>query len=319
MFTLRVFFLDLLAFVPHPEGMWVLLPDGREGGVRHDGTVIERHFPVVLFDTKQRNESDWPTVKARLKLEGDRIGEIWALEREEVRISSETKVLSRGIEMASGNPGSTLPSEIDRSDFSWIPNMEIIAPESAQIDPECLAMPVQTEKLISRMWIPGGRLNTCRFAGRKLVNHPAEVIPFEFKADDHSAARGPAHAIADLAVVEIDIEGECVSIEAVPFGSDNIARSIKLHPCQGAVDILLANLSPVSGEDNFRSGPHFELYYSLAKEGVNMGLVPFAVHNGSAVAASIVNGSVPLFLEEVSEFRPGGISRQICTFAKFRA
>src|SRR5688572_10835203 len=59
---LRIYFVDLIAFVPQADGsVWVLLPEARQARTASDGmTMIDPHYPVILFDREDsEEEGDW--------------------------------------------------------------------------------------------------------------------------------------------------------------------------------------------------------------------------------------------------------------------
>lgn len=317
MLTLRIFMIDLIAFVPDGGGLWALLPEARKEKVLNE-TTIESHFPVVLFDTDEEDAGDWDEVKPKLNLFGERRGRIWLLEREEVRISAQ--ILSDPLTLGANTPPGVLPNSGSREDAAWIPRMQNIAPAAAQVDPACLASPTNTNRIVARMRIPAGLLRTVRFAGTRT---PSRIRPFTFRTGASTPAIGSARAIADAVVVDLRVGDSAVVFESVGLEDGAPRRQFTLTPRGNSrvVNVLLGNLSPLNpAQPDETSGPHFARYYDLSAQAVQQRPIPFVEPNGGFVQSIKVNTrKTPLFLRQIHQARLGAINRQICTFAMLSA
>jgi hypothetical protein len=323
MLTLRVFLLDLLALVDEGGRRWVLLPNATEGGVRDDGTPIDRHFPMALFETGAVNEGDWPILKQELGLQGDRHGTAWRLNREDFLLPDPPQP---GVfEETDAAGGHALPDPQTASDVSWIPRL------NAQVNPACIVPgpPVQTNKILARAPLLGGHFRTAAFARVRSPNFAAgEVRPFSFGLAPPQGENG-ARALADRLLLEYEVNAPSIVVRARSFDLDPQSgqpktREIELPPLNGSsvVNVLLANVSPLQPQQRAdKAGFHFHLYYDLAADPPASAQrpIPFVAPGNAGIRPGLVTLTMPATFENAFRNPIGGFENKICTFARLTA
>jgi hypothetical protein len=321
MLTLRVFLLDLLALVDEGGRRWVLLPNAINGGVRDDGTPIDRHFPMALFDTEAVNGGDWEDLKDELGLEGDRPGTAWRLNREEVLLPDPVQPGFQEVNVASG---SALPDPQTSGDISWVPQV------NDQVDPACIVPGplVQTDKILARARLLGGRFRTAAFARVRSPNFEAgEVRPFVFGLQPPQSANG-ARALADRLLVEYEVDvpndDPRIMVKARSFDAEGEEREIELRPRNGGsvVNVLLANVSPLLPQQRAQTtGFHFHLYYDLAANPRASARrhIPFVAPGNVGIRPGLVTLPLPDAFENAFRNPIGVVEHKICTFVRLAA
>lgn len=292
MFTLKIFFLGLIAFSPSPDGqeLRVLLVDGRQGYTTSDGTEIGPHHAFLMATAGSCQNDCTPgdsniadfffgkygsAAPGRLSeaLVG---GAVWRLSESEIELRAPQEISGQPLALRSTRTASPTParlpaSELEASDFSWLANLGQIAEDSGGLNLDHLEEPAQTGWVIATLRLRNGRISAYRLAGVE-----NQVIPIGFRALLGGATSNYSQALADSVMAEIQIEGEAVEIVEKSFDGAT-RKTLRLKPnAQGVVELALLNMPPVhNGHTHHTSTPnttglpdpgkHFELFYALTK------------------------------------------------------
>lgn len=334
MAKLCIYFVDLIAFVQNSDGSyWVLMPDARRPSTASDGSQIDAHHPVVLFEIPDRGDSDWPRIHQLLHLE-DPVSkhQAWLLERQELRI----RISSPAGVQAPGTSSVGLPTQSDNIHFTWVPDLAAMGID-AKVHPDCLvSLPARpgesppSPKIVSRLRLESGTLATFQFVRAK-ENHvlpPAPKIPkLEFRPLGGGSPIGQERACADVAVIDIPLVVPEVVIEAIDMDNDGaVLRSIPLAPAPGAGDVinlLLGNLSPDPETPPPPAGVHFERYYDLLETPPAQRPVPQLVAGFSADSTTYtepagINSDFPIFIITALQVDFSGLNPPICSIVKLQ-
>lgn len=289
MFTLKIFFLGLIAFSPSPDGqeLTVLLVDGRQGYTASDGTEIGPHH-AFLMATAGSCQSDCTAGDQRtaefffgeyggaLGRLSDALagGAVWRLSESEIVLRAPQELTGQPLALAQTRTAVAFPSALpanplEASDFSWIANLGQISPASGGLDPDHLQEPSWTGWVVATLRLRNGRVSAYRLAGVE-----NQVIPIGFRALGGGATSNYSQALADSVMAEIEIEGEAVEIVEKSFDGAT-RRTLRLKPnAQRVVELAILNMPPVhNGHAGHASTPnptalpdpgkHFELFYQL--------------------------------------------------------
>lgn len=292
MFTLKIFFLGLIAFSPSPDGqeLTVLLVDGRQGYTVSDGTEIGPHHAFLMARAgscqNDCSPGDERTAQFFFGKYGSAApgylsdtlvgGAVWRLSESEIVLRAPRAITGQPLALSStraaGTSRSALPAgPLEASDFSWIANLGQISPASGGLDPDHLREPTLTGWVVARLRLQNGRVSAYRLAGVE-----NQVVPIGFRALRGGATSNYAQALADSVMAEIEIEGEAVEIVEQSFDGAT-RRTLRLKPnAQGVVELAILNMPPVhNGHADHASAPnptglpdpgkHFELFYQLTK------------------------------------------------------
>lgn len=301
MFTLKIFFLGLIAFVPNQDGteLNVLLVDGRQGYTTSDGTEIGPHYPFLLARSASCQgdcERSLETAEFFFSKYGsgasERLGDAllsggaWRLSESNLSIPSwatpagptRRLALERTAAAVSADPKARLKAAVPNDprvagDLRWFANLDQIHPGLGGVDPDHLAERPHDGWIVARLRLDRGRVSTYRLAG---VGD--QVVPIDFRPLSGGRSSGFTQALADSVVAEIDIEGDSVEIFEEGFGGGN-RRTMKLTPQDGVVEIALLNTPPIAashvhttangatnpGDSASLVGKHFEVFYELAR------------------------------------------------------
>ncbi len=303
-FMLRIYFLGLIAFVPDPSGkqMTALLVDTSHAGHASCGEhSVPLHQPVLLaragscqgecsadsdiaslvFGSKALSED--PVESLNLLRQALRNGSSWKLDNVILTLQTgdpgqpqpapSLQVLSRNSErfdLGETAAGGLMPNDRDdREDFGWVVDLGRLDPAWQAVDTDVFE-PAPKKDLIKARWpLTQGKAKTFRLSG-----FPDDIVPVELRTFPE-ALPWPGfrpRAAADVVVVEIEIEGQQVSVQATPFGGST-ARTMTLTPEAGVVEIAVLNLPRESFVPYAQQGPtqapqdyvdyHFELFYEL--------------------------------------------------------
>lgn len=324
---LRIYFLDLIAFVPAADGSyWILLPEAQQPTVASDGTTaIDPHFPIALFDLGDQGASDWQRIHHLLKLAqppGDH--EAWLLERQELRIAvPQALPVQAAVGAATG-----LPTVATRADFSWVPNLPSVG-IPATVDSACYkdAGQAPSPKIVARLPLRVGSLQSFRFVKR--VKNPhlplAKSIPrLELRPLGGGGPVGSSRACADFVMARIPFSTPTIEISTVSLDSGQPipGRSIVLTPTgpenQKVAELLVANLSPDPLGEGPPYGVHFERYYDLFQTPAPNRPIPY-VDAGFPQDASTytspqgIDGDLPTFITAAIRYPFGGLNGAICS------
>ena len=335
MSELRIYFVDLIAFVPVvDDSVWVLLPEARQPILASDGmTTIDPHYPVVLFDFKNPNGEDWPQIHNLLNLTpppGQHVA--WLLNRQELRISVPA---NPPVQRPGTGPGATgLPTSTDWTDFTWVPDLAFQG-IPAKVDPDCLrpagngSGQTPSAKIVARLHLETGGLTTFQFVKRPEPLDPQNLLVprLELKPLVGGPASGPLRACADVAVATIPFTGPTIEVSAVNLdtGQPVPGRTIQLTPTGSVVSLLLGNLSPESATGyGPRYGVHFERYYDLLPVRPLQLPIPhldpgFPDDPASYRSAVGVNGRTPTFIMEALQVPFAGFNGPICSLTTLQS
>lgn len=333
MSELRIYFVDLIAFVPTTDGsIWILLPEARQPTLASDGvTRIDPHFPIVLFDLPNQG-GDWQLIHQILKLTPP-IGnhEAWLLDRQELRIA-----IPPSLPVQKPGAASTgLPQPVNRTHFTWVPNLAALG-IPAQVDPGCL-LPAGTSsgqtpspKIVARLHLQKGELTTFQFVKRSLTTFPYQLrVPqLEFRPLGGGAMSGTARACADSVVAIVPFTGPTIDLLAVDLdtGLPVPGRSIQLREnASGVINLLVGNLSPVptAGTDP-PFGVHFERFYGLLPALPATRPIPyldsgFPTNPATHTSTTGINGLNPTFIRTALQVPFAGFNRPICSLATLQS
>lgn len=286
MFSLKIFFLGLIVFVPSPDGkeLTVLLVDGRQGYTTSDGTELGSHAPYLLARAESCSGNCSPSPEtadfffskfgsgAQERLDEALLGGgAWRLSESELSLTAGGSSLALNRTRTGGREKSALPADpLEAQDVGWIADLKLIDSRVLGIDPDHLADRPLNGWVVARLRLRNGRVSTYRLAG-----YDDQVVPIAFRPIVGGPTSGYAQALADSVVAEIEIQGDSIEIEEESFGGGN-RRHMRLFPREGVVELALVNTPPASSAHAGHGAPtvkdalpgpgkHFEIFYELAK------------------------------------------------------
>jgi hypothetical protein len=289
-FVLRIFFSGLIAFVPNSNGteMNVVLANTPHEYTLADGTALPHHHPILLARASSCEGTcvtdDQPEIASYLfsnktatqaqtslnhALQG---GGAWALAGSDLTLAGPVEPLAirSGVRGRDDN-GALLAvprSAAEREDFTWVANIDEIAPETNGFK-DSLTLPEAPPActVAARLKLRNGKLFTY-----SLVKIDSKAIPVYFRKPSGEAPEAPyAQAVANWVVAEIRVPGDSVDVVEQSFNDSSKRRAMKLHPVNGVVEIALLNLPPYETPDPAAPPPppapgqHFQVFYDLVK------------------------------------------------------
>ncbi len=289
-FVLRIFFSGLIAFVPNSNGteMNVVLAHTPHEYTLADGATLPHHYPILLaragrcegtcvtpdkqgiagylFANKTASQAETSLNHA---LQG---GGAWALSGSDLTLAGPVEPLAVRIGVRGRDDnGALLPvprTAAEREDFTWVPDLSEIAPESNGFKESLtLAEPPPGCTVAARLKLRSGKLFTY-----SLVKIDSKALPVHFRKALGDAPDAPyAQAVANWVAAEIRVPGDSVDIIDQNFNDSSKQRAMKLHPVNGVVEIALLNLPPYEEPDPAAPAPeplpgqHFQVFYDLVK------------------------------------------------------
>ena len=315
---LRIYMLDLLAFVHKGTDLWVLLRDGRGGGTSSTHEHLTEHYPIVLFDMDDTGVgNDWPLIAKLLKLSGPRgtPPQAWLLNAEEIHVPPQAAEPA-GVQVNLDAAGVYPVKGANENHFGWVPKMSSISPAHAQIDGKLITGSLPSQKIIARLQLTQGRIETyefCKFQDIEKNEATPQIHSFEFRkqADPSSLSRS-AKALTEVVVAKILLDGPTVEIKT------SGGKSIILSTRDGqTINFLVGNLSPINTGEPDGRGKHFEYYYKLSTlDDGSVGAVPFLADDPS-VDPKKVEPPLPLFFDNIDPDAKSTNNRPICSFVQF--
>jgi hypothetical protein len=275
MFTLRLIFYGLIAFVPDSsgQGMLAIMPN-TAGMVASDGCPLPEHQQVFILREGTCASSNCGDGKIfpvapqhRFEIEPAYTIPWW-----------EIKDLAT---MAGGEQPALPDSALETRDVGWIPLLPTVAPGAGGFPAVCVPWPEYCP--IQAMFrLHHGTTSVCHLVHTRKED---PVHAFRFKPLVGSASSRPVvQALADAVLVEIPVLGDEVVITATPFDWSGTIQH-KLHPdATGRVTLIAANFgaphmvkaggSGAGGEPLTSGGErcdatsparHFEAFYALSE------------------------------------------------------
>lgn len=297
MHQLRIVFTCLCAYLPRPNEVLVVIPDGRKGhsghaghGGGHEGhdghegsqetTAIPPHVPVIEFnpaDLSPQSEVQPDLLFSRPGARRD-LGLVF-LTGQDIRLDPEpsgTPTLRGG--RASGNEAPQSAAEAE--DFTWIAEVGRLDAGAGVMDPACIAPGTSADdRVAARMSLHGGTL-AVRLLG--LDSETREPIRFEFvdataPANKHTGysqalAAGVEYALAVLSeevtlVLKSFDDGPerrlVFSFAGLPTGG-TIEILIKNMPLEGVLELVNTIRPDMLPEELLAVDTHFAMYYALS-------------------------------------------------------
>jgi hypothetical protein len=256
-FRVRIFIMDLAAFVQDEKSMWILLPDATK--------ATHMHHPVVIFhDTDITGQGDWKDVKKVLGLSEVGLGHAWLLDREDINIppsdNPDLAVIRSDIGM--------FPDPANAKSFSWVPRMWDFSPGSAKAYPPLLEKTPDDgklkERVIARLQLTDGTLETFAFVKLKRWYYMYLPMIRLFGFSDNEI-----RALADVAVVTLNFSAR-TKIDTTRH--DGSASSRQPFYIDKSMDMLVGNISPAKFRDE--SSKHFRYYYEKLSDAVKEEHIP---------------------------------------------
>jgi hypothetical protein len=314
-FLLRIMFTGLIAFVRTDSGheLTILLLNANHQHIS-DGTVLSAHKPLLLArgggctgtcptsdsDIAQFVFADQSSGTAVASLE-DAVtgGGAWDLTGSNLSIQKGDSgdpdlpalaFIDNTRPVASGVPAIIPTSSSERSDVSWLADMNQICP-TCTLDASAVSASVPNATVVAKLHLRSGNVFTYSIA-RVGTN----VTPVHFqRLDETGDVSSYSQAIATWMGADIEVSGD--SIEIVDDSGDG--RSMTLTPDEnGKVEVAVLNLPPfvppVTANDGTPEvGKHFEAFYNLVESppATNTRLVPFAGAAPDAPSYSTVSWS----------------------------
>jgi hypothetical protein len=198
-------------------------------------------------------------------------GAAWRLDGVELMVSpppcEQQLSIRRGSPKAGCPAGSRPGTAEDRKDFGWVADLNRIVPGLGIVDPALLGPQPPGNRIAGRL-----RLRSGVGSAYRLVTVGGQVPALDFRSlRGQEAAAGCSQALADWVVAEIQMSGDSVELQGIPWGEGK-RRSVKLVPENGLVDVVVLNVATAhfdlpAGERPAAPGPgkHFELYYELTR------------------------------------------------------
>lgn len=268
-FTLKIFFMGLIAFVPSQDEkeLTVLLVETRPGHVASDGSLIAPHHPMLLaraercwghcgiderIDPGLLFPKDSATDARKYLAAALGNGAAWTLDGSDLSI----------VDAGPRRSGESLTMDLDD-----VAHLGRIVPSAGVVDSDTLARLPQRKLITGRLRLRSGNVWTWR-----LVHVADKVRSFDFKSlRPEGAKAGYSQPIADWVAAEIELSGDEVEIVETRFASEEI-RTIRLAPQDGLVELAVMNIPdpPSAGSEeavheHHEVDRHFELYYRLAE------------------------------------------------------
>ena len=277
-FTLKIYFLGLIAFAVRPDGTQVtaLMVDARQDYYLSDGCPIGNHVPLLVTKAascegphcRANSESAFDALfgedSEHTRLGGAMCGgSVWVLDNSDLSIATNRKEPSTPLrivrlpEERRRGGRAVMPSEpAERRGFDWVADLGQIQSDSAYVDPKA----VDKGLVAARFKLDTGTLSSCKLVSADNVT--VSPLAFSTLADLHNSAKrreddalethGPTGAFADWLVAEIEIPDCSLTIEDRDFDG-NVRRSVRLTPsvCDGSevVEAALINLPKASFAD----------------------------------------------------------------------
>jgi hypothetical protein len=308
-FTLRIFMVDLIAFVfDSSNTFWALLPDARNLG----GGTIPNHYPVLIFDDGKvhADAGDWVQIKSLLNLTAVKSDVAWLLNQEDVRFSFTGTSLPP---TAAGSISKPLPDLSNRQSFEWVPIMANVSSQHRTLNSKLVNPAFPTGLgLSARLNLPSAQPATFAFS-KMLLGATPLIYPATFPGSAGSAGTTP-RALADVVVARYAVTSSQITISA---GSHAPAT---FTPPSDPCDILLTNISPSTGKNNTDPhGHHFKLYFPLSNIGTPSNLIPVLdVTAASVLSRTVEKEPEPTAIDELDDLDSvGALSRPVCTFVQF--
>ena len=287
-FILRILFTGLVTFVPSSDGkeVTVLLLNVPPSCHLSDGSPLAGHKPLLIARAGSCSgdctTSDsaiaqhlFPdqssTVAADSLSDAVGGGSAWQLAGSDISIvkSSSSAAdlpalsITTGVRGTSGGQPLPIPTTAtERTDFSWVADLDDICPTCTLNSDVVGATPPPI--VAARLHLRSGNLFTWSVA-----RIGSNVTPVHFnRLDGTGSSSSYSQSIASWVGVDIAVTGD--SIELVDSKLDSSStRSMTLSPdTDGKVEIAVLNLPSVvppasSANDRPQVGKHFEMYYEL--------------------------------------------------------
>ncbi|HZF12000.1 MAG TPA: hypothetical protein VFE33_24710 [Thermoanaerobaculia bacterium] len=304
-FTLRIFMVDLIAFVRDTKDhFWALLPDARKLG----NAQIPDHYPILVFDdgSSSSDAGDWPRIKQLIGLTAIKPDTAWLLDQEDITITFQGQSLPP---TSTGTISQPLPDLSNRQSFDWVPKMADISSANKDVNPDLVdkAKPFPAQ-LSARLELPDAQPATFAFS-KLLLGLTPLLFPATFPGSGSSFRR----VLADVVIAKYTVTGPQIQIQASKHGAVNFKP--QSDPC----DILLTNISPAPAKQNTDPyGRHFSLYFPLSSGPANSFIPLLDVNAASLVAGKVEKEPEPKALNEMDDNdEVGALSRPVCTFVQF--
>jgi hypothetical protein len=282
---LRIFFSGLMAFVPSKDGkeLTVMVVNGSHSMQLADGAALPPHMSILLARASHCEDPEpcpsddkiaeflfkgKPTDRAADSLRGAVLGGgAWQLSSSDFTLPGATAPLdvrrnARG-RTAKGRPLQVPRTPREREDFSWVPALKSIAPDSGEIKPELLGEHPPASLIAARFRLRSGSVITY-----SMIRVDGKVRPIHFNVAPGAPEVPYAQAAANWVEAEIHIPGDAVELVETNFQT-GAERTIKLRPVNGVVELAVLNFPPFvapaadSKPQQPKRGQHFEAYYDL--------------------------------------------------------
>jgi len=292
-FTLRIFFIGLIAFVPSPDDqkLSVLLLDARNGYEVSDGTRIPVHQPLLVVragncDGECGGEAALAQVAKFLfpmkttTQAGDTLfaalhrGGAWTLDGSDLSIENVSPAalsplrINRALrKMLDGKPDLLPQTPEESKDFSWVAELDKIDPQLGTVDPDVLLERPQKGLIVARLPLTAGEVSTYR-----LVGVDDQVYRLDFRTLKGEGAKASySQALAEWVVAEIQVPGDAVRLVERRFDGKP-GRTMTIKPEGGVIELALLNMpqghaDPAAHGMDPRAtaaGKHFEMFYGLS-------------------------------------------------------
>jgi hypothetical protein len=206
---------------------------------------------------------------------------------------------------------------------AWIPEMRSISRQAGRIRADLIRSPSPDKVAALLPLSAAASLSTFQVAHvHTKSDNRSDLGSFIFKSPGSNPLFGNRGAIADVAVLTVEIEAPQATLILRHFGRGAKAASVRqivLTPRAEAdsVDLLIGNLSPATGRAEELQGDHFALYYDLTEHG---GSVDKRVPVVEKTKRPSFNPLLPEVISSVSGScgNDGGVCRPICGLAIFR-
>jgi len=174
-----------------------------------------------------------------------------------------------GLAIAGGrNRGSQEPSDdASAADFTWVPQLELAAPGSGDIDPRCFDDDPPRYLVIGRL-----RLSTGQMQVTQLAATATERLIWQFQCSASGAPTGYSQAMASEILYSVKIDAPSVTLQLTSFnGATGASLTLAPTPGNPAVRIKVGNLpltTLLALEDLTElpqdAAAHFRMLYQLS-------------------------------------------------------
>jgi hypothetical protein len=257
-YEFKLSFAELCLFVPSEDLtlLRVLMPNALEKLETPSGFVLPPHTPKLLFDPNDvvawSSDLDGDATRWTTRTHKGIDYRMLRLDRDNVTVHYDGKPGALEFEVDARDPNHETPqSDEERSDFSWVVDLEQVDPAGGTIDPDCFVHHPTKDLVVARFEITSGSVGTHSFSfdgpEHRIEDPPVTNIARENTLT--SLEQDLHQAIAMHAGVTRTVESGNVRIEATRFVEKEPRMSwVELAPRADPTRVLVLALNDPDSE-----------------------------------------------------------------------